>query len=41
MGFDKEEILELRRRVLRKDFSRMNDRQQQAVFHSELSLIHI
>ena len=35
MGFDKEEILELRRRVLRKDFSRMNDRQQQAVFHSE------
>ena len=35
MGFDKEEILELRRRVMSKDFSRMNDRQQQAVFHSE------
>ena len=33
MGFDKEEVLELRRKVLKKDFSRMNDRQQQAVFH--------
>ena len=32
MSFDKDDILELRRRALRKDFSRMNDRQQQAVF---------
>ncbi len=35
MSCDKEEILELRRRVLKKDFSRMNDRQQQAVFHTD------
>ena len=35
MSFDKEETLELRRRVLKKDFSRMNDRQQQAVFHTD------
>ena len=35
MNFDKDDILELRRRALRKDFSRMNDRQQQAVFHAD------
>lgn len=35
MSFDKDDILELRRRALRKDFSRMNDRQQQAVFHAD------
>ena len=35
MSCDKEEILELRRRVLKKDFSRMNDRQQEAVFHTD------
>ena len=37
MDFEKEEILALRRQVLEKDFSRMNQRQQEAV----LSLIHI
>lgn len=35
MAFLKEETLKLRRKVLEKDFSRMNDRQKQAVFATE------
>ncbi len=35
MGFSKEEAIELRRRVMERDFSRMNDRQKEAVFLTE------
>ena len=39
MDFEKEEILALRRQVLEKDFSRMNQRQQEAVFHTDGPLL--
>lgn len=35
MAFSKEEWLKLRKQVMEKDFSRMNDRQREAVFTSE------
>lgn len=35
MEFSKDTILKLRKQVMEKDFSRMNDRQQEAVFTSE------
>lgn len=35
MAFEKDERLELRREVLKKDFSRMNDQQRQAVFQAD------
>ena len=35
MGYSKEEILEIRKKVMERDFSRMNERQQQAVFTTE------
>lgn len=35
MGFSKEEIVEIRRKVMERDFSRMNDRQREAVFTTE------
>ena len=35
----KEEILALRRRVMEKDFSRMNSRQQEAVFTAKGPLL--
>ena len=39
MDFSKETVLELRKKVLQKDFSRMNSRQQQAVFCTEGPLL--
>ena len=39
MDFEKEEILALRRQVLEKDFARMNQRQQEAVFHTDGPLL--
>ncbi len=39
MEYNQQEILELRRKVLEKDFSRMNQRQQEAVFHTEGPLL--
>ncbi len=39
MAYEKEEIIELRRRVLEKDFSRMNQRQQEAVFWTDGPLL--
>ncbi len=39
MAYSKEEILDLRRKVLEKEFSRMNQRQQEAVFHSDGPLL--
>ncbi len=39
MEYPKEEWLELRRRALEKDFSRMNERQRQAVFHTDGPLL--
>lgn len=35
MGFSKEDILTIRRQVMERDFSRMNDRQKEAVFTTE------
>ena len=39
MAFLKEEILKIRKQVMEKDFSRMNDRQRQAVFTTEGPLL--
>ena len=39
MSLNKNDMLELRRRVLEKDFARMNERQRQAVFHTEGPLL--
>ena len=39
MDFPKDSLLALRRQVLEKDFSRMNQRQQEAVFQTEGPLL--
>ncbi|WP_322173405.1 ATP-dependent helicase [Acutalibacter caecimuris] len=39
MSIDNSQTITLRRQVLEKEFSRMNDRQQQAVFHTEGPLL--
>ena len=39
MGFVKEDVLQLRKQVIERDFSRMNSRQQEAVFATEGPLL--
>ena len=39
MTFSKAEIIDIRKRVLEKDFSRMNEHQREAVFHTEGPLL--
>ena len=39
MSISPNEFLALRRRIIARDFARMNDRQKEAVFHTEGPLL--